>query len=106
MRIDTSTPFGARAAARLAAETIAWLTTAGKDGTPHPKPVWFLYHDDGDVLIYSRPNTAKLRHIARTPRVALNLDSDGRGGDIVILTGAARIDDSAPASNEIPAYQE
>ena len=104
MQIDTSSPFGARAAARLAGETIGWLTTTGKDGTPHPKPVWFL-HLDGDILIYSRPNTAKLRHIARTPRVSLNLDSDGGGGDIVVLTGAARIDDSAPISSELPAYQ-
>ena len=49
MQIDTSTPFGARAAARLAGETIVWLTTAGKDGTPHPKPVWFLVLDDGET---------------------------------------------------------
>jgi len=57
------------------------------------------------ALIYSQPNTPKLRHIAANPRVSLSLDGNGRGGDIVILTGTARVDDSAPSSASLPAYQ-
>lgn len=105
MMIDSSTPFGARVQERLNNEIIGWLTTVGKDGTPHPKPVWFLW-DGETVLIYSQPNTAKLAHIIRNPRVSLNLDGDGRGGNIVVLTGSAVVDSTAPAANLIPAYVE
>jgi PPOX class probable F420-dependent enzyme len=103
--IDPSTDFGARVKRRLETELIGWLTTVGKDGTPHPKPVWF--HWDGDtLLIYSQPGTAKIAHIARNPRVSLNLNSDQYGGDVIVITGAATIDGSAPAANVIPAYIE
>ena len=104
MQIDTGSEFGARVVRRLTDETIAWLTTVGADGTPQPSPIWFLW-DGETVLIYSQPNTPKLRHIAANPRVSLSLDGNGRGGDIVVLTGEARVDDAAPSSAELPAYQ-
>lgn len=103
--IDPSTDFGRRAARRLATERIAWLTTVGTDGTPQPRPVWFLW-DGESVLIYSREGTQKLRHIAANPRVALHLDGDGEGGDIVVLTGTATRDEAAPPANEVAAYVE
>jgi PPOX class probable F420-dependent enzyme len=104
MQIDTGSEFGARVARRLAEEPIGWLTTVSANGTPQPSPVWFLW-DGETVLIYSQPNTPKLRHIAANPRVSLNLDGNGRGGDIVILTGEARVDEAAPSSDTLPAYQ-
>ena len=104
MQIDTGSEFGARAVRRLTDDTIGWLTTVSADGTPQPSPIWFLW-DGETVLIYSQPNTPKLRHIAANPRVSLNLDGNGRGGDIVILTGEARIDDAAPSSAALPSYQ-
>jgi PPOX class probable F420-dependent enzyme len=61
---------------------------------------------DGEtILIYSRPNTPKLAHISRNPRVALNFDGDGQGGDIILLTGSAVIDPGAPRSDTIAEYQ-
>jgi PPOX class probable F420-dependent enzyme len=105
MRIDTSTPFGERVARRLREDVIVWLTTVGPDQTPQPSPVWFL-QDDGEFLIYSRPDTPKLRNIGRSPRVALHLDGDRRGDDIVILTGQARIVPDHPPADQVPAYLE
>jgi len=103
--IDLSTDFGARVARRLDDEIMIWLTTVRADGTPQPSPVWFLWIDQS-ILIYSQPNTQKLRNIGRNPKVALNFDGNGRGGDIVVFTGAARLDPSAPPSNQIAAYVE
>lgn len=103
--IDLNTEFGQRVARRLAEERIGWLTTVDASGTPQPRPVWFLWQE-GSLLIYSRPATRKLEHIARNPRVALNLDGDGMGGDIVVFTGVAVIDSSAPPADQIPAYVE
>jgi len=103
MQIDTKSEFGGRVARRLKDEPIGWLTTSAADGTPQPSPIWFLW-DGETALIYSQPNTPKLRHIAANPRVSLHLDGDGRGGDIVILTGEARVIEATPPVNENPAY--
>lgn len=103
--LDTTTEFGARVARRLRDERIAWLTTVGTDMLPQPVPVWFLW-DGATFLIYSQPNTVKLRNVAHNPKVALHLDGDGRGGDIVVLLGEMHIDASAPPAHMIPAYVE
>ncbi len=101
--IDASTEFGARAARRLRQEGIIWLTTVRNDLTPQPSPVWFLW--DGETfLIYSQPNTSKLRNIAANPTVALHLNGDAGGNDIVIFTGEARIAADAPLAEEVPAF--
>jgi len=103
MKIDTKSEFGKRAARRLKDELIYWLVTIGSDGTPQPSPVWAM--QDGETfLMYSQPDTPKLRNVAARPRVALHLDGDGKGGDIVIVTGDARIDREAPPADRVPAY--
>lgn len=101
--IDTATEFGQRVARRLAEERIAWLTTVDSNGAPQPRPIWFLW-DGATFLLYSRPGTAKLRHIVERPQVSLNLDGDGLGGDIVVFTGQAAIDPAAPPAHLLAAY--
>lgn len=101
--VDTSSEFGRRADRRLREERIAWLTTVSPAGTPQPVPVWFLWDGADSVLIYSRPATGKLRAIEANPRVSLNLDGNGEGGDIVVAIGEAAVTDDPPA-HEVPAY--
>src|SRR5205823_11568600 len=102
---SASTPFGEQVARRLADEPIIWLTTVGANGTPQPNPVWFLW--DGDsFLIYSLPDAARIAHIRRNPRVSLNLDGNGRGGDIVVITGEAHLRPDEPPADQIPDYVE
>jgi PPOX class probable F420-dependent enzyme len=103
--IDLTTEFGQRVKQRLEEELIIWLTTVGGDGTPQPRPVWFLW-DGETILVYSRPNTAKLRHIASNSHVALHFDGDGVGGDIVVLTGEAIITAGASPADENEIYLE
>lgn len=103
--IDESTPFGARVARRLDVEAIAWLTTTSAAGAPVPVPVWFLW-DGSSFLVYSRPGQPKLASIERNPRVTLNLDSDGRGGDVVVIGGLARLAPDEPPADQVPAYVE
>lgn len=96
------TPFGERVTRRLRDEPIIWLTTTGADGTPQPNPVWFLW-DGHTLLIYSLPDAARLAHIRRTPHVALNFDGDSRGGDIIVITGLARLSpEDLPADQMAP----
>jgi PPOX class probable F420-dependent enzyme len=103
--VDTATQFGAKVAARLDSGHVVWLTTVGPSGTPHPNPVWFRWQD-GEFLIFSQADKAKLRNIARNPRVALNLNSTETGGDVVVLTGAARIDEAGATAAEKSAFTE
>ena len=70
-------------------ELVIWLTTVSSDGTPNPNPVWFCW-DGSSFVIYTPPSSAKLKNIARNPRVSLNLaGSEALGGDVVIFTGEA-----------------
>lgn len=98
--IDTSTDFGKRVKDRLEREQVAWLTTVDGNGRPVPSLIWFLYEPDGTVLIYSQPNKTKLRNISSNAAVTLNFNSDEHGSNMIILSGAAVIDESAnPAAN-------
>jgi PPOX class probable F420-dependent enzyme len=103
--LDTSTPAGARAAHRLAEEKIAWLTTVRRSGLPQTSPVWFLFRE-GEFIVYSKAGTARTANIETNPRVSLNLDGNGRGGDIVVVEGVARIDPAAPPSSAHADYQD
>jgi len=100
---EQGTEFGARADRRLREELIGWLVTVRPDGLPVPVPVWFLW-DGETIVVYSQPGTPKLRNIAANPKVALHLDGNGRGGDIVVISAEARVDQSIPLVDRAPAY--
>ena len=104
MVIDTTTEFGQRVEKRLHEESIIWLTTVRPNGMPEPSPVWFLWNGES-CLIYSEPGKTKLKDIAANPKVALSFDSDGRGGNVIVLTGKARVDEAAPPSDQEASYQ-
>lgn len=102
--IDWSTPFARKVKRHLRSERIIWLTTVGADGTPHPRPVWYVW-DGVEFLIYSKPNMQKLRDITANPIVSLNFNTDAIGDvDVIILTGEARLDLNAPPPHQVPAY--
>jgi PPOX class probable F420-dependent enzyme len=96
-------PTNPRADARLQSELIIWLTTVRPNGQPQVSPVWFIVEDD-EVLVYSKPGVAKLSNLEANPRVALNLDGNGMGGDIVTLEGRARIVADHPAAHEVSPF--
>ncbi|HEX6584545.1 MAG TPA: TIGR03667 family PPOX class F420-dependent oxidoreductase [Thermoleophilaceae bacterium] len=99
--IDESSEFGARAARHLREEIVVWLTTVTPRGAPLPMPVWFVWDGADSVLMYSRPS-ARVRNIEANPHVALNFSGDGRGGDIVVLSGEAAVD--GPPADRAPDY--
>ncbi|WP_166846555.1 TIGR03667 family PPOX class F420-dependent oxidoreductase [Isoptericola sp. BMS4] len=97
--IDLTTRHGRRTAQRLRTEEVVWLTTVDPSGMPQPTPVWFLWRPGapgepgiGDVLLVSRPGTAKLRNVRQRPGVALHFGTDARGDDVVVLLGRARVE--------------
>jgi PPOX class probable F420-dependent enzyme len=100
---DVTTEFGQRVARRLAEEQVIWLVTTDRSGTPQPNPVWFVM-DGASMLIFSKPDAAKVRHIQERPRVALNFHTDVHGNDVVVLLGTAALDPAAPPTDQLEAY--
>ncbi|MDH3500171.1 MAG: TIGR03667 family PPOX class F420-dependent oxidoreductase [Acidimicrobiia bacterium] len=88
---------------RLERELIIWLTTVRPNGQPQTSAVWFIV-DDGEFLIYSKPSVAKVDNIAANPKVALNLDGNGMGGDIVTVEGSARIVPGHVPADQMPKF--
>jgi PPOX class probable F420-dependent enzyme len=101
--IDESTEFGARAARHLRDEIVVWLTTVTPRGAPLPMPVWFVWDGAGYVAMYSQPG-ARIRNIEGNQHVTLNFTGDGRGGDIVVISGDAAIDHDAPPADQARDY--
>jgi PPOX class probable F420-dependent enzyme len=89
----------------LTGDQIAWLTTVSPSGRPSPRPVWFVW-DPPTITIYSLNDGAKLRHIAANARVNVHFDSDGQGGDIVVIAARAELVPDAPPPSRHPGLQE
>jgi PPOX class probable F420-dependent enzyme len=103
MVIDPGTDKGARVDRALREDVVAWLVTAAPSGAPVPTPVWFWW-DGETVLVYSQRDKPKLRHIAANPNVALALRTDELGDRIIVLTGVAEIDETAPSADRLAGY--
>jgi PPOX class probable F420-dependent enzyme len=103
--IEESTEFGARAARHLREDRIVWLTTVTPAGAPVPSPVWFQWDGADSVLMHSRAGTARERNLRANPRVSLNFDGDGSGGDIVVLSGRAELGAEIPADADEAYYE-
>jgi PPOX class probable F420-dependent enzyme len=101
--IDESTGFGARVARHLREEIVVWLTTVSPRGAPLPMPVWFVWDGNDSVVMYSRPST-RIRNLEANANVSLNFAGDGRGGDIVVLSGTAEMRDDMPTAERDPDY--
>src|SRR5262249_6600584 len=84
-------------------DRVVWLTTVGQDGTPQPNPVWFLY-SDGDILVYNLNSANRLTHIRHRPQVSLNFNSTETGGEVVVITGTARVAGGEPLATANEAY--
>lgn len=103
--IDQSTEFGARVAAHLRDDVVVWLTTVAPGGAPLPTCVWFLWDGADTVRVQSLPDARRVAHIAAGhDHVALNFPGNGQGGDIVVLSGRARIAEDLPPVDGVEAY--
>jgi PPOX class probable F420-dependent enzyme len=101
--LDFTSSIGQRIQLRMQEEETIWLTTVDSSNTPQPRPVWFQW-DGETAMIFSQAGAAKVRHIARNPRVALNFNTDEDGGDVGVLIGEARILSGAPPATRLQAY--
>jgi PPOX class probable F420-dependent enzyme len=78
----------------LVEDVVGWLTTIAADGRVQSSPVSFLW-DGETVLVYSKPETPKIRNIAANPMVSFHLSTDEYGDHILIFEGTAELDAAA-----------
>src|SRR5947209_7980056 len=88
---------------RLRSDEMIWLTSVRPDGRPHSIPVWFLW-ESATLLIFSKPNTQKIRNLRQNPSVTLTLDDTKKG--VVILEGTAELLGQGDGSEALQAYGE
>lgn len=100
---DLTTEFGQQVERRLATEHEIWLVTTDASGTPQPNPVWFI-REGMTLVIFSKPDAAKMRHIAARPRVALHFNTDADGNGVVVILGSAALDPSVPPADQLAPY--
>lgn len=103
MIFDPDDELGAHALERLATDKIGWLTTVTPAGQPQTTPIWFLWAD-GEILVYGDHRALRNRNLAANPKVSFHLNDNGKGGDVVIVQGTARIDPDFPQVGDNPAY--
>jgi PPOX class probable F420-dependent enzyme len=74
----------------LEQDLIIWLTTVGPSGRPHTIPVWFDW-DGESILIFSEPETRKIRDLRGNPAVSLALQTRDEGEEVIFFEGDAAL---------------
>jgi len=88
---------------QLTEEPVIWLATVRADGQPQVVPVWFLW-DGQHIVIYSLPNSQKVRNIRQNPRVSLHFNSDPWANQVTRLDGVAALVDNPPPVTSVAEY--
>ncbi len=100
---DLANPKDPHVDERLRKNLIIWLSSVRPDGRPHLVPVWFLW-DGKNILIFSQPNTQKIRNLRQNTNVILALDDTKDGEDVVMLEGKAEFLNDPAVNPTLPAY--
>jgi len=70
------------------------ICSIGKDGVPHPMPMWFGLEEDGAVIMTTFTKSQKILNLKRDPRVTLLAEAGESYSDLrgVVIHGKAEID--------------
>jgi PPOX class probable F420-dependent enzyme len=91
---------------RLRSDVMIWLNSVRADGRPHSAAVWFLW-DGSAFLIFSQPNTQKIRNLRQNTNVLLALDDTKNGSDVIQVEGKAELlEGNNEVSATLPAFVE
>ena len=103
--LDLTQPGQAHVDERLRSDIMIWLNTVRLDGRPHSAAVWFLW-DGSQFLIFSQPNTQKIRNLQHNPNVVLALDNTKNGSDVIVIEGKAELLKQGDVNTTLSAYAE
>jgi len=83
----------AEAARFLEAARTMILCSVGRDGVPHPMPMWFAVEPGGDVVMTTFTKSQKIRNLERDPRVSLLVERGEAYAELqgVVIYGEAEL---------------
>ncbi len=69
------------------------INSIGRDGVPHPAPMWFAVEEDGAIVMTTFTKSQKIQNLKRDPRVTLLLEDGSVYAELrgVIFTGVAEL---------------
>ncbi len=69
------------------------INSIGRDGVPHPAPMWFAVEDDGAIVMTTFTKSQKIQNLKRDPRVTLLLEDGTAYAELrgVIFHGVAEL---------------
>jgi len=102
--LDRADQLQAEILERLEREEYGFLITVRPDGRPHAVPICFLYENDS-IVIFSVPDSVKVRNIRGNQRVCLALESFGFDTYFsVVVEGTAELVDEPSNWLRYPPY--
>ena len=71
------------------------LTSIGRDGVPHPMPMFYAVEDDGAIVMTTYTKSQKIRNLKRDPRVSLLVEDGAKYFELrgLVLYGRAELID-------------
>ena len=77
----------------LAQSLIIIVNTIGRDGVPHPMPMWYAVEDDGAIVMSTYTKSQKIRNLRRDPRVSLLVEDGTAYSELrgILMYGVAEL---------------
>ena len=71
------------------------INTIGRDGAPHPVPMWYAIEEGGAIVVSTYTKSQKIRNLRRDPRVSLLVEDGGVYSELrgVLMYGPAELVD-------------
>ena len=75
------------------------INSIGRDGVPHPAPLWFAVEDDGAIVMTKFTKSQKIQNLKRDPRVTLLLEDGTVYAELrgVIFHGTVELEEDVDA---------
>jgi PPOX class probable F420-dependent enzyme len=89
----------------LQSNTPARLAYVWTDGTPRVVPIWFHWNGR-EFVLGTPPKAPKLKALAKNPKVALTIDSDGFPYKVLSVRGSVRMETLKGVAPEYAAAAE
>ena len=69
------------------------INSIGRDGVPHPVPMWYAVEDDGAIVMSTYTKSQKIRNLRRDPRVSLLLEDGTAYAELrgILMYGVAEL---------------
>ena len=62
----------------LREDRVAVVSTLNKDGSPQVTTIWYLFREDGTIIMSTPGRTQKVRNLRRDPRIAVCVGDERR----------------------------